>query len=163
FTVFWDHPDKKPHTTPTYIDYGGNGLVRTRCQEVDEKVIQPNTRRESQHGTLLGVLCLDFKSDELLPALERQLFFETAEVTIPETYDLNMAKVEVLNTDQDPHTNRSSIVRALQALSPLADSTSAARQEQQPGSGTKTKNNDSGVNIAFSLQRTTLTQSAVQE
>src|SRR5262249_41642837 len=35
FTYFWDHAQKKDHWTGIYIDYGGNGLVQTRCRSLE--------------------------------------------------------------------------------------------------------------------------------
>jgi PAS domain-containing protein len=77
-TYFWSHPEKASYLTEAYIDYGGNGLVQTRCIPIEER--RPDDS-PFLHGRLFGVLCSDVKlPDRYLNTLRRQLFFETAAV-----------------------------------------------------------------------------------
>jgi PAS domain-containing protein len=49
FDVFWEKNDREYVTRP-YLDFGGNGLIRTRCDALE--------RQDDRQ--LLGILCTDF-------------------------------------------------------------------------------------------------------
>ncbi|HEY3744034.1 MAG TPA: hypothetical protein VGL53_29520 [Bryobacteraceae bacterium] len=102
FSYFWDNPKQHDYSTAAYIDYGGNGLVRTRCHAVE----LPRTNKNLPNGELLGVVCMDVKwRPDQEAILHRHLFFETARVTfaLPDDNDLEHLSVEVLQNNR-PHT-----------------------------------------------------------
>lgn len=161
FAYFWDHPDKKSFTTPTYIDYGGNGLVQTRCEEVDEESAGP---RDYQHGKLLGIVCVDFQSEQEDRLWHDQLFFETAMVTFPESYDPYEAKVELKKQKEEdkasPQEETSQAPKLADASMDPGGAGKGAGQAQRPaGSTPPGKKEDPAV----TMQRGTLRPEDVEQ
>ncbi|HEX7795945.1 MAG TPA: hypothetical protein VF456_16405 [Vicinamibacterales bacterium] len=91
-TYFWSHPDKTSYSTEAYLDYGGNGLVQTRCIGIEA----PRPHDSAfDHGQLFGVLCTDLRlSNAHLDKLRRQLFFETALVTFSPATELPFVRAD---------------------------------------------------------------------
>lgn len=82
FAYFLDHPTEDTNSTLAYIDYGGNGLVRTHCHALYGK------SGVYDSPVLKGALCMDLKlPDGQLAYMRRNLFFETALVTFNLPYD----------------------------------------------------------------------------
>jgi PAS domain-containing protein len=80
FSHFWDFPLDDQYSTLAYIDYGGNGVVRTTCRVLEA----PNGDPQFSRGSFLGILCMDFKvPSSQIDLMRRHLFFETALVSFP--------------------------------------------------------------------------------
>jgi PAS domain-containing protein len=94
FVHFMDKPRDDRYPTLGYIDYGGNGLVRTRCRTLE---LPKPENTNFQRGEFLGVLCMDIKLAVDQEAIRRRhLFFETALVSmaLPGTEDFNRLSVK---------------------------------------------------------------------
>src|ERR1700677_4219811 len=101
FAHFWDNPADQQYSTLAYIDYGGNGLVRTVCHVLES----PREGTKFPRGQFFGIVCMDFKlPDDQLRLMRQHLFFETALVTFPfpEGSDLEPLSVEVRPQPDEP-------------------------------------------------------------
>jgi hypothetical protein len=120
FAEFWEEAPKEQVPTAAYIDYGGNGLVRTACHAVEIPRSLPEHHKlltEYPHGHFAGILCMDFKLPEgQIQLMRSQLFFEVADVSFPlhGTSDLQQVVVKVV-TPQGEEKNGSGVETAGQA------------------------------------------------
>jgi hypothetical protein len=108
FSEFWERPADAPPPTRAYVDYGGNGLVRTTCHVLElpkDQGTKEEERTGFPRGELLGIVCMDFRLPEDQNRLKRrQLFFETAVVTFPYTETADLEGLSVTNLGADDST-----------------------------------------------------------
>lgn len=81
FTEFWSPENPKAYLSRAYIDYGGNGIVRTRCSAIE----RPVGNQDEVGKELLGIICTDYAlpRENLLKELEAYSFFDLATIEIP--------------------------------------------------------------------------------
>jgi PAS domain-containing protein len=189
FAQFWEGPQEESYSTLAYIDYGGNGLVRTTCHSVELPRVLPGRtggQTDFPRGHFLGILCMDFKlSDEQVRLMQRQLFFETANVSFPihEISDLDQIAVQVILPDENPSggsvaktggiepaktaqtLNQISYnqVSSRQASSSQANSSQAGSTGTSAGDKGASSKEDRILRAAIDLQSCTLTEAEVQQ
>lgn len=176
FSQFWDGDPTENHSTLAYIDYGGNGLVRTSCHAIELPSNIPGHNRalaDYPRGHFMGILCMDFKlSDKQVALMKRQLFFETADVNFPVrgTHDLQDIVVklvppefkteaqEPVRTPQPPSTAKTT-TQPVGAAAAGADPTSSAAAARP----TSVAKDEAVLHAAIVMQASTLDPAKVQE
>lgn len=107
FVQFWEGGPKDQDSTAAYIDYGGNGLVRTSCHVVELPYLKDKDGKGRlatyPRGHFLGIFCMDFQlPPDRVDLMRHQLFFETADVTFPieGNYDIEQLTVTAVAPEE---------------------------------------------------------------
>ncbi len=158
FEYFWRNPAARSHTTFTYIDYAGNGLVRTSCSALELPLRNP----EYPNGELLGTVCLDFAlPDTAIGRMRRQLFFSTALVRIPVAGTPGKITADVELPAHDVDTPDEGITSRIWKAASAAPFSSTSPPEKLTPSLSETEQRH--LDRAIDMQSTGLTEAVVTQ
>jgi len=175
YTQFWEGDPKEQYSTLAYIDYGGNGLVRTSCHAVELPGNFPEhsaALTDFPRGHFLGILCMDFKlSDPQIDLMKSQLFFEVADVKfqIRGTHELGDIAVKLVSPQPGlppaaPPRNSEPQPSAASTLPPAG--APGAQNGWPPDASAKPAayaKADAVLRAAIGMQASTLNEGAVEE